>query len=286
MALDIEQAKRYYQSANALEESIRNNLHMYLKNDYSDKELLALLQIMVSFIMSKRRNLICLYADDNFDEAYRNMLLKTGRAEIIENFNRAFREANIDYVDGLDYSESKTRIVKDVNGELQYQIKFPNVLISTNLSYAALAHELTHFVLYRNSKKWTSIEYSEAMSFFFEYLMYLESTKDGEFYFLNNRLYGLGYEGKSFRDDLKYAQNPQILGIDEQCYVGPIAAAACYYDSLEYTLGLIEREKTDPKDVYSSVGKIITGESTCEKEAHRLDIDTSSYKRLRKVIKC
>ena len=282
-SFDIDKKRQFYIKSNENAKTSRNMLGLGLLRDYKDPSTLKRISDFCNFF--KEYNELFLYREIDilFIDALANLLDRIDDDKISEFFIKAYLDSKIIY-DDLDISESKAAIFSK-DGKINYQVMLPDKYKNTNLSYAILTHELTHYLLALKERKIDAFEFSEVLSIYFEYLMYQETSIDGFPYFINNRLVLLNDTCEDLRDDLYYANNPHFLGIDEENYEGVLSANNAYLESLEYVLNLIEREKQDSSTVNKSISRILQGESTCVDEAKKLDIDTTCHKQLRKVIK-
>ena len=278
----IEKKIKFYTGYDKKARTAIDNLNLYLLRDYCDRDyLMKMAEFCKNNPISEKPFIFC-DSKHSFIDTLAEMLDKIGEDSISMYFIEAFQESKINYVKDLYVGDSTSKISRQ-SGD--FHIFIPDGNRNSNLTYAILTHELTHYLLKRVDRKEDAFEYSEALSIFFEYLMYKEASKNGKTFFLNNRLSLLSNNCSDLTDDLHYALNPEILGIDSKIYEGVIASNNCYLESAEYALQLIERAKDDKKAVYSLIGDILEGKSTCVKATQKLDIDTSNYKQLRKVIK-
>ena len=265
--IDDSKKIKYYVSSNNEHAISRNVWGLYVRNNYHDLNVLLKLRTLCGMIQYFDSLFAKYKVSLSYDEVLNEVLELIDDDKTSSFFESARKHSSIDYRDDLIIGESKARIIGEKDSAItRLQIIIPKSTEKTNIGYSALTHELVHYSLVRPHVK-EAIEYSEALPMFFEYLIYNNTTNDGDEYFYNNS-----------------AIHWERLGIDRKYYEGSLAASTSYYDSFEYALQLIERIKEDKDTVKKSIGSILQGETSCDIEAKKLDIDTSSYKYLRKVI--
>lgn len=282
--VDVDKKIKFYKSSNERHKISRDIWGLYLKNDYSNKEYLMKLKELCNLIQGINPYFSYSKVHESFSDDLIKILKMMNDDRIISFFQNAINGSSIDYCDDLYVGETKALLVNEKeSSNSKLHILFPTTNLNTNISYSALIHELVHYSLVKPHVK-EAMEYSEVLSMFFEYLMYMNTSDAGDQYFYNNRLVSLCNDKTCFNEDLNFALDEDILGISPEYYEGALSSSATYYDSLEYALQLIERNGEDKKLVMDSIGKILQGESSCDIESKKLDIDTSSYKELKKII--
>lgn len=219
-----------------------------------------------------------------FNNFFENLLIKFNDERVSKFFKYVFQNCNIKSNDKLNIYESKSIIKSSKNGETSFNIEISDVSCVDILA-VELIHELTHFYsVYK--KTYDALEYSEVLPMFFEYLMYQEIyNEQGEDIFVNNRLFMLKENFGNLKETLNYAVNPSYLKIDTKFYSEVLASDLCYIDSFEFVLSLISKSKENKEEVNRIIGNILSGTTTCIEEAKRKEIDTSSYKNIKKLIK-
>lgn len=282
--LDIDKRRQFYIKYNKKVMTNSKLLGLKLLRDYSDpKTVKRILDFCRDLPDQKDRPFIYCECDIPFIDALGSMLDKLGDEAIADFFIEAFSNSLVTYDDTLDIGDSISRVTID-GDTASFEISLPNSNKETNLFYAANTHELTHYPFGPFERKIESLEFSEVLAMYFEYLMYKETSLDGYPFFMNNRLIMLDSNCEDLEVDAKYAANPDILGIDPKYYHGSLASGNEYLESLEYVLNLIAREG-DQELVIKSISRVIKGDSDLSREAKKLDIDTKDYKQLRKIIK-
>jgi hypothetical protein len=199
-------------------------------------------------------------------------------------FEKLYPETTFIYDENLTIEDSKATIIKD-GEDFSFTIKLPKIDQETNLSFASKMHELAHFsMIYGDVKDY--YEYSEALSMFFEFLMYeICDDKEGYKDFISNRMALLRNSFSGIRDDLYFAMNPHYLGISKKKYELPLASQMSYPESLEYALNLIDRRDEDKEYVYKQIAELLYRTKTLDSVAKTLDIDTSKYEKILSLTK-
>ncbi len=280
----IDILRHFYITSYAELKEKRKNLKFDLLRDYTDPLVIKRIQDATVNLPMFDGPLIFCEAKNSYIITLADLLSNIGDDDIQGFFVNAHNNTVLTYVDDLLFGESKAKIIR-TGDKLIYQVCLPNREKTSNLSYAVITHELSHYTLTNDDRPKEAFEYSEALPMYFEYLTYNEACDNGYHFFINNRLASLNDDYKDLKDDLEFAGKPSILGIDPNYYQEYLAKGNCYLESLEYALNLIDRASEDKKAVYESIRKILLGESTCLEEGKVLDIDTSRYDKLQKILK-
>lgn len=253
--------------------------------DYKDKEFLKKISDLTKREIPDSYKFIFNPVHEQFIDSLYNLLKNFDDQEVSDFFNYVFRHSRIRHSNRLNINESKAVTTIDQDGKYKFDIEVSNIT-SVDILAAEIIHELTHFSSFIYSNKEDALEYSEVLSMFFEFLMYEELLKEkGKDTFISNRMSMLQDNFKEMQENIHYAINPSYLEINPEVYTNVLASDLTYIESFEYVLGLIERREKDKTAVNNSVKDILTGKSTCVDEREKLDIDTSSYKKLKKMIK-
>lgn len=257
-----------------------------LKYDYTDKKVLGSIQDLASLEIPYFYEQFYTKVNYPFLDYLSVVLSSFDNEELINFFASIYLKTKVIYDKNLDIDDCKASMSIGKNGNLTFSVHLPELDHNTNTLYAAFIHELAHFSMMLGNSKKDYYEYSEVPSMFFEYLMYEGITPSyGYSFFVNNRMSSLKNGLSDIKSDLVFAENPGFLCLSQDVYQLPLASAISYPEGVEYVLNLIDLMKSNEKDVYKSISKIILGESTCREEAKRLDIDTSKYKKIKKLTK-
>ncbi len=285
--LTQDQLKKYFTGfSNAYASKILKFGKYKLLYDYQDKEFLKKIADLTERKIPSDFKFIFNPIYEQFSDSLYNLLKNFNDQEVTDFFNYVFEHSRIKHSDKLNIQESRAITTIDKDGKYKFDIEVPNIT-SVDILAAEIIHELTHFSSFiYNSNKEDALEYSEVLSMFFEYLMYEELLKEkGKDTFISNRISMLRENFKEMKENLHYAINPSYLEINPEVYTNVLASDLTYIESLEYVLGLIERREDDKRAVNNSIKDILTGKSTCIDEREKLDIETSNYKKLKKMIK-
>lgn len=281
---NVKNLRQFYITSDAINRSKRENLKLVLLRDYTDPLVVRRIRDITCDLPNFDMPFIFENSRDSYLVTLIELLNRIGDEDIKTFFVNAYNNTVITHIDDLMFGESKVKIFKK-DDRVIFQICLPSSEKNSNLSYAIITHELSHYMLTNDDRPKEAFEYSEALPMYFEYLTYNEVCDNGYHFFINNRLASLNDDYKDLKDDLEFAGKPSILGIDPKYYQEYLAKGNCYLESLEYALNLIDRASEDKKAVYESIRKILLGESTCLEEGKVLDIDTSRYDKLQKILK-
>ena len=257
-----------------------------LKYDYSSRETLQMIDSLIRTDRPKEYKLIERPTEYTFIDNLSKVLVDMDNDKVNDFFCNIVSFAKQEKESGLDVTDCRARIIQDENG-LRFIIKVPDRNYETDFLHAAIAHEFAHFSLFLGKNRSDTYEYSEALSMFFEYMMYCSANGKelGNSRFENNRIYMLDDTFEDIKEDLFYALHPECLGIDPKYYKVPLAANLAYPESFEFTLQLIERREEDKKYVDDYIGSLLLGSASVEEMAYDLDIETKNYPKLTKLLK-
>lgn len=256
-----------------------------LKYNYSDKAVLAQLEMLSKISIPEYYQREEHFTDNSFLDNLYVLLQGMDNDKITNYFLGAYLSAKINRIDGLHMDDCRAGIIKD-DKKITFNIDIPNIDIETDTLHAAIMHELSHFSLLLGKSRSDIYEYSEALSIFFEDMMYKAiNGKAGERIFIKNRLTMLRDTYDDLEEDLFYAKNPHYLGIDSKYYEMCLASNISYPESFEYVLQLLKRRKEDHIYVDNMIGGLLFGEDSLEGAAKKLDINTSNYRETLKLIR-
>ena len=287
LLIDREKLAKHYTLYNRMLKKTYDSLGYKLKYDYNNKKYLNRIEKLASIPISDDYLFAYIDVPYSFIDCLSSVLSNFDNEELMNLFTAMYLDTTIDLDDTMsDIGECRANVSATPDGKFDFTIKIPEDYKNTNILYAALLHEYAHFSTMIKNINSDYYEYSEVLSMFFEYLMYENITPSlGYQFFINNRVTALKETLSDLKDDLLFAKSPSYLEIPFDTYKLPIASALSYSDGFEFVLSLIERMDFDSKEVYKSMSKIALGLSTCEIESKKLDIDTSSYKNIKKLIK-
>ena len=164
-----------------------------------------------------------------------------------------------------------------------YKLYLPkgNLFMTNQMGFA---HEMGHIPQLEKPRE-DYLEYSEALPIFMEYLVSLRKNGTHEEalnYFLKERL---PMQQEDAKDLLKMFKRLKEKDYYVSLYHKQLFAD-CYkfIESLEYSLGLIERMNDDKEAVSDEIEKVLKGKSLI-KVAENLDIKTDGCERLQKEFK-
>lgn len=256
-----------------------------LKYDYKDKKILKSL-----------RNIICSPAFEQYKAEefivnmpfidYLSKLIYDFDSDVVyDYFERALSCVQIIEDETLEFDDCKSSFEFNLdNNTASYKVHIPKYDFSTNYLYTVLAHELGHYNMIF-AKRNDFYEYCEVLAMFFEFLMHRAiDEENGYDNFVNFRMNLFNRLKKDSEEDLNYALNPSILKIDRNIYCYPIAASISYLEGFEYVLSLLERRDEDRALVDESINRVILGEMNFIDVSNILDIDSSKYENLKKLM--
>ena len=280
----MESLQKYYSYYSDFLKKTVDSVGYILKYNYDNPKVLQKIYELSNINIPFDYKLKLKKEDKDFILCLSTMLSQFDNDMIGNFFETVFPLTSFVFDESLSIEDSKATIIKD-NEEFSFTITLPKNIGDSNLSYSSIAHELTHFsMIYGNIKDY--YEYSEALSMFFEYMMY-EVCNKGEGYndFVNNRLALLKNCFSLMKDDLYFAMNPHYLGISRKNYELPLASQMSYPESLEYTLNLIDRRSEDKEYVDDQIAKLLYREKSLESVSKSLDFDTSEHNKILSLVK-
>ena len=287
MAKDRETLVNFYL---AYDKKINNQLMSMLyekRYDYDSPKTISLLDGLCGLKLPYVDSYIERSVDKPFLDYFGIVIDKFQSEEVYDHFENVYLNTEFKPIEGLDYDESRAVLTLNENGSIIPMILLPDDDPSA-LLYAALMHEYGHLFIftYNGKRPVDSYEYSEVPSIFLEYLMYHSiSRREGLNDFTNNRIISLNDSIGDLKEDLYYAKNPHFLMLPSDIYSSCLSASLCIPESVEYVLNLIEREKELKGCSFESMGRVLLGQSTCEEEAKKLDIDTSKFVKVKSLAK-
>ncbi len=280
----ISKISNYYISYNKLKEEALHKTNLKLKYDYCRLDTLEKIQDFSLITIPSRYRKSEEEVESTFVDYLGQVIDEMDTEKVLYFFENVLEISNLRYLN-IDMDECRSRIISE-NGEIRYDIILPKREKNTDLLSAATAHELAHFSLFLGKNNIDICEYSEALSIFFEYMMYKAiDKKRGKDKFISNRMCLIGENIRDLEIDIMYATNPNYLGIDSKNYTYALASNLTYIESFEYVLELINRRRENRKLVDEHIGKMLIGEETLEKVAKKMDINVDSYKNIYKLTK-
>ena len=255
------------------------------KYDYTSSEVLADLRKLVDLRFPYYDEYEIRDVKGTFVDYLVRVLDKFKDDRVYNNFVNVAHNTNVITLPNLDYDESRAFIQADKKGNISLNIALPDA-DDSSLLHAIKMHELGHLFIFscNPNRKVDLYEYSEVPSMFLEYLMYSSvDPENGLDDFITNRTVSINDALVDLDDDLFYAENPNLLMIPERIYGTRLSSSISMIEGIDYTLNLIEREKELKGCATDAISRVLLGESTCEEEARKLDIDTSKLKKVKKL---
>lgn len=280
-----ERMQKFYSSYSEHLKQCADSLGSKLKYDYKDKELLKIL-----------RDIICSPAFQQYESKesvvdkpfidYLSKLVCDFNSDIVNDyFERALSSVQIIVDETLDLDDCKSSFSFGLgSNQVTYRVHIPKYDFSTNHLYTVLVHELGHYnMIY--AKQDDFYEYSEVLAMFFECLMHKAIDRENGFNnFIYFRMNLFSKLKKDAKEDVNYALNPSILKIDRNTYSYPLAASVSYIEGFEYVLSLLARRDEDRSFVDETINRVILGQMNFIDVSNVLDIDSSKYDNLRKLM--
>ena len=258
-----------------------------LKYDYSSPLTIAMLEDLINCDFSNFNDIVVKDTDKPFKDYFLSVNKDLKDERVYNHFLSVLSSAKIIKREGYDFENTRARITMNDDRSNSLTIEIPSKSDS-NLLYAALMHEYTHLFMFTKNKnrQVDCYEYSEVPSMYLEYLMYKKmDPENGLSDFINNRIISIKSSLMDCEEDLLYAKNPNYLMLPTDIYNAPLSSELSIPEGLEYVLNLIDREEELKGCSYDLIAKVLLGVSTCEKEAKILDIDTSKFKKIKKLTK-
>ncbi len=280
-----EKMQNYYISYNNYLKKSAVALGSILKYDYKDKEFLKKLKDIICAAIPIEYQKEQFLVNRPFSYYLSKVIFDFNSDIVIEYFGRVLSVVQIvDKDPDLELEDCIGRFYKDSNDMLEYKIFIPKTDFPSNLLYTAMMHELSHFYMIY-AKQEDFYEYSEVLSMFFEFLMHKAINEEkGYNDFINCRMEMLGNMNRDGKDDINYALNPSILKLQRSTYAYPLATSVSYIEGLEYVLKLLDRREEDRPLVDEVINRVLLGEMNFRDVASILDIDSSNYDKINKLL--
>ena len=281
--MDKESIIKYFINFSNMKKKTFDAINYKLKYDYEDQEFLkSILDFSETSVPNTGE--VNNREDRSFVECLSHLLSEFDDERALHFFINVCSCTNINEIKDMLMEDSSSRIIKNGN-TVSMEMYVPKTEFTSDNLYSVITHEMTHFsMILGNCRDY--YEYSEALSIFFEYLMFKTcNEKEGYDNFVYNRLPYLKSNFEDLNDDLFFAMNPQFLGIDESIDTLPLASNLTYPESFEYALNLIDRRNEDKKTVDKEIVKLLYREKTLQDVAATLDFDTKGYAKTLKLLK-
>ena len=279
-----ESISKFFISFTNVNKKVLSQSNMKLKYDYKDINVLESIIDLSKCDIPKRFQLTERQSKLSFMDALSLVLLDMDNESVYNYFALVSRIVNFDKKKGLDILDSKVRIIMN-DDDIHFDVTVPDRPFDTDLCCAMIGHELSHFSMFLGKSRKDIFEYSEALSMFFESMIYSKINEDNLDSFINNRLSMLRLTLDDLNEDVMYASNPSQLAIDSKYYALPLAYNLSYPESLEYVLQLFDCRSEDKTYVDDLIGDMLLGYKGTDEVGKLLDIDTSGYKKIRQLIK-
>lgn len=278
-----EDAKKYFIEKDNVFRKILENMKSFIGRNYKDVSVLDYFYDLSKISHGFNNDLKSNSISKPFNMSLMDLLCLLDNEEVASYFIKSYLSSQVVKDPKIDIRDSKALIKLNEDNSFSFFVKLPSDVFDNDLLCAAYAHELTHFSMFLHDKIKDRYEHSEVLSIFVEYLMYkVLGTSEN---FFNNRLSLLKENFLDLSDDLEYARFPNRLEIDRNLYTGSLIGEISYIDSFEYVLNLINREKTDSKEVYKSISRLLLGTSNTDIEGKKLDFDINEHEEIKKLIK-
>ena len=285
MAIDNEKLKKFYINRNIFLSKTFNNCHFELKYDYTLDNTIENIDKLLKIKEKSDRKIIDFEVDKPFHEFFFEILDELDNEKIIDLMSAYYFKTIILKDKERTIKDSYSTIYYEKDNNFNYSINSPDQEKDTSMLYASYAHELIHFPQLLRNRNYEYMEYSEALSIFFEYLMYEKmSNGNGEIILSNNRVVQLYDNIVDFKTDLFYAKNNYLLGLPRDSFSICLADYLSYYESLEYVLQLIEYYKKNKEKTSDLIYRVLFDESSMKNEAEKLGIETKNYPKLVKTL--
>ncbi len=258
---------------------------LVLKHDYLSSETLHMIRTLANIDIPQRFYMVEHQTFNSFFDNLCDILTLMDNDRVNDFFSLVLPIVKTNRIPNLNLLDCRARIIQ--NGEdIHFAINIPDRGFESDALHAAIIHELCHFSLFLGKDRTDIFEYSEALSMFFEYMMYSTINHEkGKEKFIRNRVSMLKDGFEDLRQDILYASNPDLLGIDRNYYKLPLAFNLAYPESLEFVLQLLERREVDKKYVDEYIGRILLGQETMDSLGYDLEIETKDYPLLTKTIR-
>lgn len=285
MLLSVDNTRKMYINRDKFLSKTFNGGHFKLKYDYTDDKIINKIESILEAYSSCRKDLINLKVEKPFYEYYFEIIDELDSDKIFNLMSAYYFKTEIEKKKERSIEDISSRITIDDDNQFNFKIFFPEQEDS-GIAYAAYIHELIHFPQLLRKRNYEYLEYSEALSMYFEYLMYEKISKGkGKKIFLNNRIRQLYNEKDDVENDLFFAKNNHMLGISRDIFSLILADHFSYYESLELALNMIDYSReNDKKKISDLVYRVLFDESSMKKEAENLKIDTSKCSKVLKLL--
>lgn len=221
--------------------------------------------------------------NEDFVPFFIHIIEKLNNIELTSFYKKIFSNKTIIETKKISLEECRACVLINSNGNLVPKILIPYNVVQTPYFYSIEAHEYGHFIQLLNRNDDDIYEYSEAISIFFEYLVYKEvyGEKEGYDVFINNKknfLTGVAYDLMSFLND--YFECAKDENVSQEQVKPFIINCFSFFESFEYALNLIEIAKNDPHAVDELISKVIRKEETLDSYSHNNGFSTFLCKKM------
>ena len=285
MTLSVEKTKRMYINRDKFLSKTFNGGHFKLKYDYTDNKTLNKIESLLEAQSSCSKELIDLETSKPFYEYFFEIFDELNSDKIFNLMSAYYFKTDMEKDKDRNIEDVSSRITIDNDNQFNFKVFMPDQE-QTAMFDASYIHELVHFPQLMRKRNYEYMEYSEALSMYFEYLMYDKISKGkGKKIFLNNRIKQLYDKKEDVESDLFYAKNNHMLGISRDTFSLTLAEHLSYYESLEYALNLIDyARENDKKKISDLVYRVLFDESSMKKEVENMKIDTSKCSKILKLL--